>query len=274
MTIAVQQKNSSAVLVNSLVFFLLSYFFVIYLNNLFSIFLALIMGFDATLYYYGFDVSGDWTTRSIFTVYLIGPFITLLSGIVFEIFYRKSKEDQSRVKLFYLWVYIISYTWFFGNMIIGAFFYFGPGVAFETVQLSMAYRILIALVALLILFFLGYRSTKNIYYTANLYYQELENAARKSFLLNQVLWPVILGYIFIILYKAPNIAIFQYFDMYIMAFLFLFVIAMFINVKSITQISFRGDNFKAFINYNYLVLLVIIILVLRIGLASGLSFNI
>ncbi|MCF8227895.1 MAG: hypothetical protein K9G58_14265 [Bacteroidales bacterium] len=197
MSTEVKSKSSATIVVNSLIFFLLSYFFVIYLNNLFSIFLALVMGFDATLYYYGFEVIGDWGKRSIFTVYFVGPFITLLSGIVFEIFYSKSKEDQSRTKLFFLWVYIISYTWFFGNMIIGAFFYFGPGVAFETLELGMVFRVIIAVVAFLILFYLGYRSTKKIFYTANLYYKEVENKQKQHFLLNQVLFPAILGYIFI-----------------------------------------------------------------------------
>ncbi|MCF8388626.1 MAG: hypothetical protein K9G58_14410 [Bacteroidales bacterium] len=55
--------------------------------------------------------------------------------------------------------------------------------------------------------------------------------------------------------------------------MFLYIIAMFINIRSITQISFRGENFKAYLNYNYLIVLVIIILVLRIGLSQGLSIG-
>ncbi|MCF8236370.1 MAG: hypothetical protein K9G67_15460 [Bacteroidales bacterium] len=276
-TVNTSQNANLIIFVNSLIYFLLAYFFVILLNNLFSILLALPMGFDATLYFYGFDLTLKegtvWTKENIFVIYLLGPSITLFSGIIFEFWYKKRRRHLSKRKLFLLWVYVISYTWFFGNLIVGSLFYFGIGVALGEMQASLFLKLLLALLSFIFLLYLGFRSQKNVVISANCYYHKISGLKIGGFFSRQIILPALAGMLFVALYRTPYLGAWGYYDSFVLFLVVLFAIGLLFRFGRLKSLMFkrRTDHFS--FSLGPLVLLLAIVALLRIGLASGLPIH-
>ena len=60
------------IVVNSTVYFVIAYYFVVFSYNLFSIMLGKALGFEGELYYYGFVSTGKvWTRSDIILVFFV-----------------------------------------------------------------------------------------------------------------------------------------------------------------------------------------------------------
>ena len=64
------RKLNICIVINSLIYFLIAYYFVVFSFNLFSMILTKSLGFDVELFYYGFTHSGkEWTRVDIILVF-------------------------------------------------------------------------------------------------------------------------------------------------------------------------------------------------------------
>ena len=272
------EENKNAywvIMINSLVYFLLAYFFIITLTNLSSIFFAKLSGFDATLYYWGASVetgTENWDKSTIFGVFLLGPGIALIAGIIFERLYKRTRKYITHIKLFFLWGFTISFSYFFGNIIVGAFFNFGIGVAFRALSIPLFIRILLALVSVAALFFIGKYSAQHILVSFNSYYIKINPDQFKSLLNAQLLDPFFFGNVIIFLLKIPHQDEFYYLDTLILLMMSIFIIPVYITNKQTFSVNFKRKNKRFEFQTKPLILLLILILVFRIGLSYG--FNI
>lgn len=271
------EENTKAcwvIMINSLVYFLLAYFFLIILTNLSSIFFAKLSGFDATLYYYGFFLdlgTKGWDDNSIFGVFLIGPGITLLTGVIFEKLYREKRKYITHIKLFYLWGFIISYSFFFGNIIVGAFFNFGIGVVFRALSIPFIVRILIAVISIVALILKGKYSAWHILISFNSYFIQINPIQIRSLLNTQILVPFYFGNVIIFLLKIPHQEEFYFLDSLVLLCLAFFIIPLYITNKQIKTVNFKRKNKRFEFQVKPFVLLLILILLFRIGLSYGLT---
>ena len=272
---------SACVVLNSTVYFLIAYYFVVFALNLFSMAIASILGFDVELFYYGFTLAGkQWTTGDMILVFFVGNALTLLTAVLFELLYRKRREFVQTIKIFYLWVYLISIMWFFGNIIVGAFFNFGIGAALRALHVSFSLRLILAMIAVFAMMFLGYRSQKHIRLSSNLYYQSLSKRFVKSYFLQQIVIPIAIGIIIIILLKIPHINEYNYVDIYLLFTFAFFLVGLFFQTERIESITFKNhnitsDNLKrksCSINYLPLVIMIIFLAIIRFGLINGVAF--
>lgn len=275
-----KSNNNICIAINSTAYFLIAYYFVVFTFNLFSMLIASLLGFDVELFYYGYTWAGArWSTGDIILVFFVGNAYTLLTALIFEYLYRKQRRFIKNIKLLYLWIYLISIIWFFGNIIVGAFFNFGIGTALLAYGVPFILRLLLAGVAISALLFFGYRSQKHIKVSANLYYQKLSKRITKRFTFYQIVLPVIMGLVIVLLLKIPHLAMYNYVDILVLlSFLFfiagLYIYLIYSNKESISFKSHNSQGNRSSCNLNFftIIIAIIVILTVRIGLSYGLSF--
>lgn len=268
-----------SITINSLVYFLIAYFIVILTVNLFSILLAKSLGFDAELFYHGFALSGkNWSNDGIILVFFFGNAISAVLAVIFERLYKKNRKYLVGRKIFYLWGYIISITWFLGNIIVGAFFNFGIGTALRALQVPIFLRLLLALGAVFLLLYLGNKAQKHVRISANLYYQELSDQNIGTYYINQIFLPALIGIATIILFKVPFLGYYLYLDLYVLLAISLFIAGLFyryalsgtiiFKTRNPVRVNLPGSKEKLYVVP--IIILILVLMTLRIGLMRGL----
>ncbi|MCF8364528.1 MAG: hypothetical protein K9H16_02010 [Bacteroidales bacterium] len=270
-----KEKNFWIIMVNSLSYFMLAYVAVVMLTNSFSILLANIEGVNGVLYYYGFDVLNPdrtWSGELTFLIFFLGIGFSFALGLLFERIYKLRRKHTSHLKLFFLWGYILSFTYFFGNVIVGAFFYFGTGVLFDTFSIPVLFRVVAGVVAAGALVYMGIYSTRGFVISLNSYQTFIERTEFNWFLKAQLLYPSIIGSVLILFLKIPHHNDFLMLDTLIWFALVIPVVTIFINLKGETSIRFKRKNLKIQIFKLPIIIFLIIILIYRLGLSNGLEF--
>jgi len=273
------KKVNGCIVLNSIVYFLLAYYFVIFSSNIFTIVLAKILGFNAKLFYHGFTLNGKkWTNDNIIIVYFFGNLITLLIAIFFQRLYSIERRYRKKIKIFYLWVYVISISWFLGNIIIGSIFLTGMGTALIAFSVPFFLRASLAVVSVILLLYLGKKSQKHIQVSANLYFQLLSSQKIVYFFINQILFPAMVGLFIIILLKLPDLAQYHYVDLFMLLSIGLFIIGLFINYSMLDSMFFVSNNKRNDLTENgckifYLpiIILITVVISIRLGLMNGVA---
>ncbi len=272
------RKLNSCIVINSLVYFLIAYYFVIFSFNLFSMILAKSIGFEVELFYYGFTHAGqEWTRVDTILVFFLGNAFTLVLAMIFERLYRKQRRYAKGIKMLFLWIYLIAIIWFLGNIIVGAFFNFGIGAAIRAYRIPFFLRLLFAMASVFALFYLGRNAQKHVTVSANLYFPKLLGRDTGSYFIHIIALPILLGLLVIVLLKLPNIARYQYMDLYILFTVVFFLAGLFFRYQSYGSLTFKThgpDKYKikksnCNISYIPLVILILILAAVRIGLMNG-----
>ena len=272
-------KNfKNCIVVNSLVYFLIAYYFVVFSYNLFSMVLAKALGFDVELFYYGFTHSGKaWTTSDTILVFFVGNALTLIGAILFERLYKKQRKYARGIKMLFLWIYLISIIWFLGNIIVGAFFNFGIGAAVRAYRIPFFLRLLFAMISIYLLLFLGRKAQKHVRVSANLYYARLLRDDTGGFFLYQIAVPSLLGIVVIMLLKIPHLAMYHFVDIYLLLTILFFLGGMFYKYKSHGSMVFKAHDSdklrlkrrKCKIAILPLIIAIIVLAAVRVGLMDG-----
>jgi hypothetical protein len=267
--------------INSLIYFLIAYYLVVFSFNIFSSLLTSWLGFDVELYYYGFTHSGKkWTTDNMLLVFFVGNALTLVTAFIFQVLYRRQRKYSKGYKLLFLWLYLISLIWFVGNIIVGAFFNFGIGTALRAFHVPFFLRLVLATVGVFILLFLGYKAQKHVMVAANLYYPKIYDRNILSYFLHQIVWPILLGLGIIVLLKIPHLPEYNYVDLYVLLSFVFFLGGLLFKYKSLETMRFKSHE-KAKkqlqtkhcgIAYVPLVICILIIVAVRVGLMNGVAF--
>ena len=272
------KKINPCIVINSLVYFLLAYFLVAFLSNLVLITIAKIVGFNAVLSYNGFILSGaKWTNDNIIAIYFFGNLTSLIMALLFRRIYYIERKSTSKIKIFYLWLYIISISWFLGEIIVGALFQTGIGAALIAFGVPFIFRLALAIVGILVLLFMGKNAQKHVMHSANSYFTSIASHKIGLFFTNQFLLPTFLGFLVIVMFKLPNISEYNYVDLYMLLSIGFVVLGLLLGYGQLKSITFYSRNknklakLECRISYKPIVLLIFVILIIRVGLMNGLS---
>jgi uncharacterized membrane protein len=214
----------------------------------------------------------QWSTELTFLIFFFGTGFSFVLGLIFERLYKRVRKHSRHSKLFYLWGYMLSFTYFFGNIIVGTFFYFGTGVLFEEFSLPMLFRIIAGAIGLGALAFLGVYSTRGFIISLNSYQRFIERTEMNWFLKAQVLYPTLLGSVLILFLKLPEYNHVNMLDTLVWAMIFIPVIALFVNLSGQQSIRFKRKTVSIRIFPVPVIIFVIVVLIYRIGLMNGLEF--
>ena len=270
------------IIFNSLAYFVIAYYLVVFSFNIVSMLIANKLGFDVELFYYGFTHSGKkWTTDNVIFVFFLGNAFTLLTAVIFQYLYSKQRRYTKGVKLLYMWIYLISLIWFCGNIIIGAIFNFGIGTAMRYFGIPFFLRALLAAVTIVTLVYFGYRAQKHVMVSANLYVPKLDSRNFTGFFMYQIVIPILLGLVIIVLMKLPEIARYRYADILLLLSFIFFIFGLFFKRKSLESIRFKSHHStkKMLKTKNCkvavipIVLMFIVLAIVRIGLMNGVKID-
>ena len=270
-----KKKQLLTIVINSLSYFMLAYFAVIVLTNSISILLAKIEGVNGVLYYYGFDLidyNRFWSKELTFLIFFFGLGFSGLFGFLLERAYKKKRRHSKHFKLFLLWGYFLGFIYFFGNVLVGAFFYFGTGVIFEVFNIPGIFRIGSGVVAIAALIYLGIYATRSFLISLNSYQTFIDRQNFNWFLRAQVLYPYIIGNILIFLIKIPNHTIYFGLDTLVWLTGIIPIISLFINLPGKSSIRFKKKIHAIHLFHIPIIIFIVVMLLYRFGLAYGLKF--
>jgi hypothetical protein len=271
------RQKLAVITINSTAYFMLAYIAFIVLINFISLLMAnFFYDVGGTLYHYGFDLNTqnfEWSLESVVLIFFIGVLVALLFAVYFQILYKSIRRVTDHWKLFLLWFYLIAYTVFLGDIIIGAFVNYMTGAFFNFMFTPMFLRVIIGILGLIALIVIGVNSAKNVLISLNIYLKKASIPASRPFILAQILYPFLIGNLIIFLLKIPQEAKFGYIDTFVLLSMFVIIAAIIFKSNTLSSINFsrHTDSFK--IRSGPVIIAIIAILLFRFGLGMGISIG-
>lgn len=270
-------KNSIIIIANSTIFYIFSYVFIYFVTQIATILAAATFKIPTVLYFYKIDFlirASDWWFEQVWFVFSIGPIIALIIGILFLIIYSHVFYTDGLLKMFFLWGFVHGITMSIGAASIGSFVNQGFGNVERWLYFDDTILLFIALAGMTSIMFLGLLCVKLFLFSANSYYNVQKPEFRMSFILNQFLFPWLLGSLLLILLKIPfnlyeiNDFNIQYDTLILLSGLF-FILPFFGRIQHFPEIYFDEEARKITLEHKFLLIVLFIILLLRIGLNNG-----
>lgn len=261
---------------NSLVYYMLAIFTVIVTSNLFALILGTYNDFAGKLFYYGFIINpsdGHWSHDDVALIFMFGTMYSLFFAILFERLYKWRRSKKGNIKLYLFWCYILSITWFLGNIIVGAFSNYSVGAVMDVLRLPMAIRIMIAIAVMFLLFFLGRISRKHALISGNMYFRHVHSDKNVWLVKAQLLFPAFLGIIAYFIFRTPHQAEYQFRDSLVHMTVFIFILGVFWGTTQPTSIGFKKRNDWVDFDYWALGVLIILAVFIRIYLHKGIAIQ-
>lgn len=263
------QKNYFYYTINSTALFLIAYIAMYMLYQLTVLIVASKWKLDSVLFYFDLafnDYSPLWSRTNIIIVTFSGPFISLVIGFLFYKFFSSRQKVKGFVKLFFLWIALIGFNLFLGAWANGISFDQGFGYVPAWLSFNVFWQILVALLFLFLLGIIGFYSVPKFLDTSKSAYRVRPDNKTK-FLFFQVILPWFIGSLIIILVRIPNILPYDTGNLLTIAFA---VIPMVFNKHARPTIAFEKEKKPTNIRWLYVIIVVALLLLYRIGLNNGL----
>lgn len=207
-------SNFLIIFFNSLSYFIISFIFMYLLSNFATAIAALQFEYTSILYYYKLVYaidSGAWTSDAVKFLFSITPMISLLFGIIFLIIFIQMYDNQAHFKLFFLWCFAYSIIWSFGALLAGTIIDKGIGYVVMYFYMMDTGKLIISLFALTMLLISSTLTTKWFLFSANSYFNQLNEHNRTFFTFANVVLPLIVGTGIIMLVKLPQLTYYELF---------------------------------------------------------------
>ncbi len=262
------------ILVNSTAFFILAYLFLFISGQLVTIVSGSIFDFDYAWYFYRvkfFITSKDWNHDSVKLIFGALPVYYLIVGSISLIIYSKGRIYEGILKQFFLWLYLIAFSLFFGSLLIGGFANKGFGHVLRWSYMMDTGRMLYVFSGLAGLISLGFFSGRQILIASNSYYVSMLDKQKFGFYLHMILYPFIAGFFIISLVKLPYVDDNSYYETLCLSGFVIVVIFLRIRLKSVTDLYFEEDEKKKHFNRKLLILAATVLILYRVLLDPAVS---
>jgi hypothetical protein len=272
------RKRLTYLLINSTTIFILTYLLTYLVYQLITMGCAYLFGIHSVLYYYEIvfgisNYSPEWTGTSIGVTYIVAPFFFLITGSFLLFGVIKKYHLQQYHKLFLLWLGFHMINFFFSGIFIGSITGRGIGYALDVVFWPMYFIYgILSLIAILCLVLVGYDFTEQFLKTnPSNYWSKRKN--RMEYLLNTLVFPLLLGSYFMFLIKFPdhkpqhhNIAIH---DLALSISMIFLILPMFYRKKN-AQFRPKTDSSERMRNiwWSLVISTIIFVILFRVGLSS------
>jgi hypothetical protein len=208
--------NFLIIFFNSLSYFIIAFIFMYLLSHFATAIAALQFDYTSILYHhklvYAID-SGAWTSDAVKFLFSITPMVSLLFGIIFLIIFIQMYDNQAHYKLFFLWCFAYAIIWSFGALLAGTILDKGIGYVVMYFYMMDTGKLIISLFALTMLLISSTLTTKWFLFSANSYFNQLNEHNRAFFAFANVLLPLVVGTGIMMLIKLPDLT---YYEMFIL----------------------------------------------------------
>jgi len=274
-----RQRNRLVIFsLNSTCIYIITFFIAYLTYQVAVMFTASRWSINSALFYYEvfFPIgnnSDKWNSFNITIITFMGPFISLIMGIIYILFYVRKVRISGLTKLFFFWLGLHSLNFFLGAFVGGMVTSQGFGYVIEWMFMPTWLRFGVALIFLFILGLVGYIHTRYfLQASGSVYWTHKGN--KPWLILAGAVAPWFFSIIFLFIVRFPNVVpqhnnIVIYDSVMYMTMLFP-IAAMFINFYATTDSSTPlTKSGTRRINWIYVILFVSLVLIFRLGLNSG-----
>jgi len=106
------------------------------------------------------DPSPMWTYSSVVSVYIAGPILLFLSGVIFLWRHRKTKDKSSFGSLLFLWLYLTAFVLFFSSFLAGSITDRGFGYVMGWLYIPRYIEIPFDIFSIFVLWMIGFSAGK------------------------------------------------------------------------------------------------------------------
>ncbi len=263
--------NKLSVAVNSLAYYLLSYFFVFIIFQAFTVLAAKLFKFEIRLDYstLTFIVERyEWDFDSVKLIYSAGPVAALLLAVVMIAVAIRFKEYEGKLKMFFLWGFVHSISMLLGSAYAGTLLGDGFGHVVIWMFVPDTGKLLVTLIALFLLAIAGFSITRLFLLTGNSYFNLLKTDDIPPFLVYQMIIPCLAGTALLALLMLPL----NLYEVLRLLTPILVIMPVWINSRGANDLYFDETKKEAKISKILVITAVAFILVYRIGLQFPLQF--
>ncbi len=272
-----QQLRLAFFSINSFILFVLSYIIVYLTYQMAVMFAASRYGINSILLYYEVffpigNYSDKWTSLNIIIITFAGPLISAIMGSIYLLYYVRKETTAGLKKLFFLWLGFHSVNFFLGAFVGGMVTQQGFGYVIAWMFLPTVIKFAFAMLCLFGLGLLGYVFTQYFLEASGSFFWTNESN-RIFYLLFAGVAPWVLGTLLLFIIKFPkvvpqheNIVIY---DTIINMCLIFTMAGMFVNYKVAPNIERSTKREGRRINWIYLVILLGLMVIFRLGFNSG-----
>jgi len=201
------EGNQLKISVNSLMLYLMSYFFIDFLSNFGMAITSLLFEYKTIVYYYNIEFLvdyDDWFADAVKTIFATGPIIGLIIAFLSLIIYSKVYLETGVLKTLLLWSMFHGANAIIGGTLIGNLMGKGFGYVIMYLYYSDTGKLIMSLLMILLSIIIGTVSTKYWIMSANTYYNYSKPHNRPLFITSQVLIPYLVGTLSIWLITLPE----------------------------------------------------------------------
>jgi hypothetical protein len=265
-------------MINSLVFFLLSFLLVYYVHQFATILTARAFNIPTKLYSYRIDwplytYSYLYTRRALVVIFGVGPAVCLLLGIGAYRLFLWARFRTVYLKSFALWTAFNSFNLFFGAYVVGVITRTGFVYTSEWLFLSNIFdveEIILMIVSIIILMIAGYYATRQYLYSSNSA-AIIEPKIRILFLHAAVFIPWLAGNLVLFAVNIPKNPL-ELILLYSTSSLIVIPIFTNYNTTTMQMLKLPRVPRKFRVGWVYLVIVMVIVFATRLLLKSGISF--
>ena len=207
---SLSRKNFWAIVINSTAAFVISYLFIFYLNLFTIVFTAGMFDFNISFDYNHIIYhvkQTDWTHDSVKVMFGFGPLLTFIVGLLALVAYSSLSEEITRFKLFLLWITLHAFNYVFSGIIIGIIFKIRIAHLFIWMYFNDSQLLMMAITGLFGIILTAVLLSRKMAFSANIYFNKLDENNFPFFIMAQFILPFLLGGIWVVLYFIPEIQI-------------------------------------------------------------------
>jgi hypothetical protein len=275
-----QRKRLAFFSINSAIIFVLTYLIAYLVYQLAVMFAASRYGINSILLFYEVffpigNYSDKWNSFNIIIITFAGPLVSVILGTIYLLVYVRRETVTGLRKLFYFWLGFHSINMFLGAFVGGMITQQGFGYVIAWMFLPTVVKFGLSMVCLFSLGLIGF------FYT--IYFMEASGSFFWTKKVNRLIYlffsgflPWLAGTVFIFLLKYPrvmpqheNIVVY---DSIMYATMVFGIAGMFVNFKAQPMIDKTTKREGRRINWVYLVILIGLLVIFRLGLNTGLYY--
>ncbi len=267
-------RNFLIIFSNSLSWLVIAFLSMYLITQFATAIAAMQFDFNSVIYYYsliwGID-SRAWTSDAVKMLYSIAPGLGLFLGIMALLIYIQMYDSLAYFKIFFLWCFAYAIIWSFGAMLAGTILDKGFGYVVMYFYIKDTGKLVMTLIALTMLLLVSTLTVKWFLFSANSYFNQLNEYNRSFFTFAGVILPLIAGTFIMILVKLPKIA---YYELFVLLTGLLFALPILLRYKSMPTFFF--DEFPITIKLDKVALVsaIIFLIAFRVVFEFGIRISV
>ena len=260
---SLSRRNFWILVVNSTVAFVVSYLFVFYLNLFSIVFTAGMFDYDISFNFSHIIYhvkQTDWTHDSVKVIFGSGPLLTFIIGLLSLLAYASMSEETEKIKLYLLWLSLNAFNYVFSGIIIGIIFKVRIAHLFIWMYFNDSQLLMMAIVGFFGILITAFVMTRRIAFSANIYFNDLNERNFPFFIMSQIILPFLLGVMLVVLYFVPQIHVME---MYVWIGLAIILLICSVNISNYDPVYFDEEERSIKVSWVALLISTLLILLLR-----------